>query len=164
MGDLSYPLAQPLGREGNQSIFGAAGIKMQEVHTADSVDNRLGLITRVSWETMRWHPERWKRAFCSRGNRGLTTITSHLDSASGKTKIHRYPSIGKTVKLSTPGRENLPGRACPLRAPAAPQLPADQRERCEPGGERAIAMRIHDEAFFRVTVVCVLPFAFRVFR
>jgi hypothetical protein len=91
--ELNYPGAT-LGQGANQSIFGAAGLKMQEYFTADSVDtvaayykNKLGsnaIVTQSGGNAV----------LQVGGAAGLTTINIAPDSASGKTKI-TVSSIGK---------------------------------------------------------------------
>jgi hypothetical protein len=90
---LSYPGAT-LGQGANQSIFGAAGLKMQEYFTADSVDtvaayykNKLGSNAMVTQSG-------GNAVLQVGGAGGLTTINIAPDSASGKTKI-TVSSIGK---------------------------------------------------------------------
>jgi hypothetical protein len=86
MGELAYPGATA-GQSANQSIFGAAGFKMQEYFTSDSVDtvvayykNKLGNRA-MSTQT-------GDGAVMQVGGGGaLTTINIAPDSASGKTKI-----------------------------------------------------------------------------
>ena len=82
------------GPAANQSIFGAAGLKMQEYFTADSVDtvaayykNKLGSNAMVTQSG-------GNAVLQVGGAGGLTTINIAPDSASGKTKI-TVSSIGK---------------------------------------------------------------------
>lgn len=86
MGDLAYPGATA-GQSGSQSIFGAAGIKMQEYLTTDSVDavvnyykSKLGSNAMVN--------ESGANAVIQVGGGGaFTTIAIAADGSSGKTKI-----------------------------------------------------------------------------
>src|ERR1035437_9051569 len=93
MGDLSYPGAT-LGQGGNQSIFGAAGIKMQEYITADSVDTVLAYYKGKLGSNAMVTQSGGNAVLQVGGTGGLTTINIAPDSASGRTKI-TVSSIGK---------------------------------------------------------------------
>jgi len=93
IGQLSYPGAT-LGQGGNQSIFGAAGIKMQEYITADSVDTVLAYYKGKLGNNAMVTQSGGNAVLQVGGAGGLTTINIAPDSASGKTKI-TVSSIGK---------------------------------------------------------------------
>jgi hypothetical protein len=93
IGELSYPGAT-LGQGTNQSIFGAAGIKMQEYLTADSVDTVLTYYKGKLGNNAMVTQNGGNAVLQVGGASGLTTINIAPDSASGKTKI-TVSSIGK---------------------------------------------------------------------
>jgi len=93
IGQLSYPGAT-LGQGTNQSIFGAAGFKMQEYITADSVDTVLAYYRGKLGSNAMVTQSGGNAVLQVGGAGGLTTINIAPDSASGKTKI-TVSSIGK---------------------------------------------------------------------
>jgi hypothetical protein len=86
MGDLSYPGSTP-GHGSSQSLFGQAGIKVQEYFTSDSIDavvayykNKLGSNAMVTQNS-------GNAVVQIAGGGSLTTIHVASDASSGKTKI-----------------------------------------------------------------------------
>jgi hypothetical protein len=93
MGDLSYPGAT-VGQGGNQSIFGAAGIKVQEYLTVDSVDTVVAFYKGKLGSNAIVTQSGGNATLQVGGTGGITTIAIVPDTASGKTKI-TVSSIGK---------------------------------------------------------------------
>jgi hypothetical protein len=91
--ELSYPGAT-LGQGANQSIFGAAGIKMQEYLTSDSIDTVVAYYKNKLGNNAAVTESGGNAVLQVGGTGGLTTIHIATDSASGKTKI-TVSSIGK---------------------------------------------------------------------
>jgi hypothetical protein len=86
MGDLSYPGAT-LGQSGNQSIFGAAGIKVQEYFTSDSVDAVATYYKSKLGSNAMLTQNGGTAVIQMTGGGGLTTISIAPDGTSGRTKI-----------------------------------------------------------------------------
>jgi hypothetical protein len=92
LGDLAYPGAA-VGESRNQSLFGAATIKIQEYSTGDSVDTVVAYY-RNKLSSANVSENNGSAVVTVGGTGGITTITIAPDTASGKTKI-TVSSFGK---------------------------------------------------------------------
>jgi len=90
--DLAYPGAT-LGESKSQSLFGAAGIKIQEYITGDSVDTVVAYY-RNKLSNANVSESNGSAVVTLGGTGGITTISIAPDTASGKTKI-TVSSFGK---------------------------------------------------------------------
>ena len=86
MGDLAYPGATA-GQSGSQSIFGAAGINMQEYLTTDSVDAVVTYYKSKLGNSAMVNQTGGNAVIQVGGGGAFTTIAVAADSSSGKTKI-----------------------------------------------------------------------------
>ena len=85
MGDLSYPGAT-LGQGGSQSLFGAAGIKVQEYITGDSVDAVVTYYKSKLGSNAMFTQNGGTAVIQMTGGGGLTN-QHRADGSSGRTKI-----------------------------------------------------------------------------
>lgn len=86
MGDLAYPGATA-GQSSNQNIFGAAGFKVQEYFTGDSVDTVLAYYKNKLGNGAMTTESGGNAILQVTSGGSLTTIHIAPDSSSGKTKI-----------------------------------------------------------------------------